>query len=58
MRWPLYLVMVGFLGGIYWWVYERPVAGPRGFQWSTSLTRTDTGDGACEIMWVDTVDVR
>jgi hypothetical protein len=34
------------------------VRGPRGFTWNTSLTRTDTGDGACEIVWVESLDVQ
>lgn len=38
--------------------YLVDVSGPHGFQWSTSRTRTDTGDGACEIVWVETLDVR
>jgi hypothetical protein len=38
--------------------YLVDVSGPRGFQWSTSRTRTDTGDGACEIVWVETLHVR
>lgn len=29
------------------------VRDPGGFTWRTSLTRTDTGDGACEIMWIE-----
>ncbi|HZQ61481.1 MAG TPA: hypothetical protein VFC24_09050 [Casimicrobiaceae bacterium] len=29
-----------------------------GFTWKTSLTRTDTGDGACEIMWIESVALR
>jgi hypothetical protein len=37
--------------------YLVDVNGPRGFQWNTSRTRTDTGDGACEIVWVETLDV-
>jgi hypothetical protein len=24
--------------------------------WTSSLSRPDSGDGACEIMWVDTVN--
>jgi hypothetical protein len=28
-----------------------------GFRWSTSLSREDTGDGACELMWVEALDV-
>lgn len=28
-----------------------------GFRWSTSLSRNDTGDGACEIVWVETLAV-
>jgi hypothetical protein len=34
------------------------VSGPGGFAWRTSLTRADTGDGACEIVWVETLAVR
>ena len=29
-----------------------------GFTWHTSLTRDDTGDGACELMWVEAVELR
>jgi hypothetical protein len=27
---------------------------PDGWHWISSLSRTDTGDGSCEVMWVDT----
>ena len=37
--------------------YLVDVRGPGGFRWSTSLTREDTGDGACELMWVERLDV-
>lgn len=33
------------------------VAGPDGFDWKTSLTRTDTGAGACETIYVRTITV-
>lgn len=33
------------------------VRGADGFSWKTSLTRTDTGDGACELMWVEALTV-
>lgn len=36
--------------------YLVDVRGPRGFAWNTSLTREDTGDGACEIMWIEAID--
>ena len=26
-----------------------------GFHWNTSLSRTDTGDGACEVFWVESL---
>ena len=29
-----------------------------GWMWSSSMSRTDTGDGACEIVWVDSLRVR
>jgi hypothetical protein len=28
---------------------------PNGWTWKTSLTRTDTGPGACEVVWVDRI---
>jgi hypothetical protein len=28
------------------------VEGPHGFKWRSSLSRTDSGAGACELMWV------
>ncbi len=31
--------------------------GPNGWRWTTSLTRTDTGNGACELVWVETFEV-
>ena len=38
--------------------YLVDVRGPGGFQWNTSLTRMDTGDGACEIVWVEALETR
>jgi hypothetical protein len=35
--------------------YLVDVRGPNGFRWNTSLRRDDTGDGACELMWVEQV---
>lgn len=29
-----------------------------GFVWNTSLSREDEGNGACELMWVSTIEVR
>lgn len=34
------------------------VTGPDRFVWRTSLTRTDTGAGACEIVYVESLGVR
>jgi len=34
------------------------VNGPGGFTWRTSLRRDDTGDGACELVWVEELAVR
>jgi hypothetical protein len=36
--------------------YLVDVRGPGGFAWNTSLSRTDTGDGACELFWVEALD--
>ena len=33
------------------------VAGPDGFVWKTSLSRTDTGPGACETLYVRAVTI-
>ena len=35
--------------------YLVDVRGPGGFTWNTSLRRDDTGAGACEIMWIESV---
>jgi len=29
-----------------------------GFTWHSSLTRNDTGDGACELFYVDAAELR
>jgi hypothetical protein len=34
------------------------VQGPQGFYWRTSTVRHDTGAGACEIVWVERLEVR
>jgi hypothetical protein len=38
--------------------YLVEVHGPRGMKWRSSLTRTDTGAGSCELMWVEEVSKR
>lgn len=37
--------------------YLVDIRGANGFAWNTSLRRDDTGDGACEIMWIERVTV-
>ena len=37
--------------------YLVDVRGPGGFAWNTSLSREDTGNGACEIVWVESLAV-
>jgi len=32
------------------------VTGKDGFRWKSSLTRTDTGAGACELIWVESLE--
>jgi hypothetical protein len=32
-------------------------ASDRGFHWKTSLSRTDTGLGACEVIWVEQLQI-
>jgi len=38
--------------------YLVDVYGPNGYTWRTSLTREDTGAGACELMYVERVEAR
>jgi hypothetical protein len=33
------------------------VTGPNGYRWRSSLSRTDTRGGACEVMWITRLDV-
>jgi hypothetical protein len=33
--------------------YLVDIRGASGFTWNTSLSRTDTGEGACEVFWVE-----
>jgi hypothetical protein len=35
--------------------YLVRVDGPDGFNWVSSLTRTDAGNGACELVWVESI---
>jgi len=34
------------------------IHGDDGWTWNSSMSRTDTGDGACELVWVDSLEVR
>jgi hypothetical protein len=36
--------------------YLVEVTNKDGFRWTSSLTRSDTGGGACELVWVDSLD--
>jgi hypothetical protein len=31
--------------------------GKDGWHWVSSLSRTDTGDGSCEVIWVESAQV-
>lgn len=35
--------------------YLVEVRGPENFNWKSSLTRSDTGNGACEIVWIENI---
>jgi len=37
--------------------YLVDVQGEGGFRWTSSLTREDTGSGACELIWVEELEV-
>jgi hypothetical protein len=34
------------------------ITGPNGYHWNTSLTRADTGAGACEVFYVESIETR
>lgn len=36
--------------------YLVEITGPRGYRWRSSLTRDDVGGGACEIVWLTSLD--
>ena len=38
--------------------YLIEASAPDGFRWRSSLTRDDTGNGACELIWVERVELR
>lgn len=38
--------------------YLVQVQGRDGWRWVSSLTREDTGAGACEVIWVESVEIR
>jgi hypothetical protein len=38
--------------------YLVSVHAPSGWNWRSSLSRTDQGDGACEVIWVESLAIR
>ena len=38
--------------------YLVKVISKDGWWWKSSLTRNDTGNGACEVIWVEEVEIR
>jgi len=36
--------------------YLVAVSGPGSYQWRSSLSRDDTGGGACEVMWITALE--
>jgi len=38
--------------------YLVMVAGDDGWKWRSSLSRTDTGDGSCELVWVERLSIQ
>jgi hypothetical protein len=38
--------------------YLVGASGPDGFYWESSLSRSDSGEGACELVWVEELGVR
>jgi hypothetical protein len=37
--------------------YLVEITGPNGWYWKSSLSRNDTGQGACEVVWVEELNV-
>ena len=37
--------------------YLVEVTADDGWTWTSSTARTDTGDGSCEVLWVESVEV-
>ena len=37
--------------------YLVAVSHADGFNWNSSLTRNDSGQGACEVVWIDRLSV-
>ncbi len=37
--------------------YLIAAEGPNGWRWKSSLSRTDSGIGACELVWVEQLDI-
>jgi hypothetical protein len=37
--------------------YLVEVLGDDGWRWVSSLTREDTGTGACEVIWVEQIEL-
>jgi len=38
--------------------YLIEIRGADGYTWRSSLTRNDTGNGACELIWVERIELR
>lgn len=38
--------------------YLINIRGADGWNWKSSLSRTDTGNGACELLWVEQMNIR
>jgi hypothetical protein len=60
VHWLLIVALVLALAGGWKLVtvsgYLVDVRGANGFTWKTSLSRSDTGDGSCEIVWVERLE--
>jgi hypothetical protein len=42
--------------GVRLWGFLVRIDGESGYQWQSSLSRTDTGSGACELIWVERIE--
>jgi hypothetical protein len=57
MTFGRFFLIVLLAGGGYQYWHSHKSRAPDGWRWRSSLTREDTGAGACELVWVERIAV-